>query len=320
MSSDSQEKKCGRVYLLIRYVKAKIYLCFAESLYLLCVGLDKFIRLLGAVMVLFAFSLFGFLTFTYFASVFARLELGRVLMPAGIFCLMNAMHNYVQTIRVGAGSPPMAQDAMEEGDALIARLAREGVIETCGKCGRLRPPRTHHCSICGVCYLKLDHHCPWTSFIQPNCVGFGNYRFFVLFLMYTCLVSGFGALNFGYAFFCIDGVNQDEGNTLLLWFAVCGMLFIAVGLLFSFHVYLVLHNLTTIESQGPKDKHAARARGETLGNPYDLGWRRNFQEVFGPYEIHQLTWALSWCAKPPQGDGMSFTTPVFTEITNQPRD
>ena len=29
----------------------------------------------------------------------------------------------------------------------------------CKKCGELRSPRSHHCSICNLCIDKLDHHC-----------------------------------------------------------------------------------------------------------------------------------------------------------------
>lgn len=29
----------------------------------------------------------------------------------------------------------------------------------CGKCNAPKPPRAHHCSACGVCVLKMDHHC-----------------------------------------------------------------------------------------------------------------------------------------------------------------
>jgi ribosomal protein L40E len=34
-------------------------------------------------------------------------------------------------------------------------------VSVCRRCKLLRPPRAHHCIICGSCCLKFDHHCPW---------------------------------------------------------------------------------------------------------------------------------------------------------------
>jgi len=35
----------------------------------------------------------------------------------------------------------------------------------CYKCNYYKPPRAHHCSACGTCILKMDHHCSYRSFV-----------------------------------------------------------------------------------------------------------------------------------------------------------
>lgn len=35
-------------------------------------------------------------------------------------------------------------------------------------------------SVSGKCILNMDHYCPWMS----TCIGYGNYRYFVMFLVY----------------------------------------------------------------------------------------------------------------------------------------
>ncbi|CAA7044635.1 unnamed protein product [Microthlaspi erraticum] len=58
-----------------------------------------------------------------------------------------------------------------------------GRIRFCRKCNQPKPSRCHHCSVCGRCVLKMDHHCVWVV----NCVGALNYKYFLLFLFYTFL-------------------------------------------------------------------------------------------------------------------------------------
>mmetsp|Transcript_19877 Transcript_19877/g.37061 ORF Transcript_19877/g.37061 Transcript_19877/m.37061 type:complete len:223 (+) Transcript_19877:279-947(+) len=52
----------------------------------------------------------------------------------------------------------------------------------CHKCSCYKPPRSHHSSLAGRCVSKLDHFCPWVC----NCVGFGNHKYFLCFVFYTC--------------------------------------------------------------------------------------------------------------------------------------
>ncbi|XP_066058796.1 palmitoyltransferase ZDHHC15 isoform X3 [Chamaea fasciata] len=75
---------------------------------------------------------------------------------------------------------------------ILAEIARKlpvytrtgnGGIRFCDRCQLIKPDRCHHCSVCAMCVLKMDHHCPWVN----NCIGFSNYKFFLLFLAYSLL-------------------------------------------------------------------------------------------------------------------------------------
>jgi len=57
----------------------------------------------------------------------------------------------------------------------------------CSTCNELKPARTHHCSVCETCVFQMSHHCPFTN----NCVGLENQRFFLLFILYSLLGSGY---------------------------------------------------------------------------------------------------------------------------------
>jgi hypothetical protein len=63
----------------------------------------------------------------------------------------------------------------------------EGVSNTpgCGFCLHRKPNRTHHCSQCKACVMKLDHHC----FVLSSCIGAGNYKPFFLTLFYVNILN-----------------------------------------------------------------------------------------------------------------------------------
>ncbi|CAO3593506.1 unnamed protein product [Absidia cylindrospora] len=63
-----------------------------------------------------------------------------------------------------------------------------GMPRFCNICQCVKPDRTHHCSDCNLCVLKMDHHCPWIN----GCVGHRNYKFFFLFVSYTGLYGLWG--------------------------------------------------------------------------------------------------------------------------------
>ncbi|XP_018343913.1 PREDICTED: probable palmitoyltransferase ZDHHC16 isoform X1 [Trachymyrmex septentrionalis] len=91
-----------------------------------------------------------------------------ILLLIGNWLLVNVCFHYYMGVTVPAGNPPQG--------GLIPEA-----VSICKKCIKPKPPRTHHCSVCNKCILKMDHHCPWLN----NCVGHYNHRHFFLYMVYT---------------------------------------------------------------------------------------------------------------------------------------
>lgn len=82
-------------------------------------------------------------------------------------------------------------------------------LHFCPMCATYKPPRAHHCSRCNFCVLKYDHHCPWLG----QCVGFFNYKNYLLVLLYTWLLTSWVLL---LLFVAIGVYAFGSGKALLL--------------------------------------------------------------------------------------------------------
>eukprot|EP00933_Yihiella_yeosuensis_P033078 TRINITY_DN26782_c0_g1_i1.p1 TRINITY_DN26782_c0_g1~~TRINITY_DN26782_c0_g1_i1.p1 ORF type:complete len:356 (+),score=41.41 TRINITY_DN26782_c0_g1_i1:87-1070(+) len=279
--------------------------------------MDTCIRVVGPVFICLALAIISGVAYTFFTVVLPEKAASgtsnfmlTVEFLLGFFLLVNLIYNYLMAIFIAPGEPPELEDV----DVIDEESLEDAGPNKCKKCKRLKPARTHHCSVCNRCVLKMDHHCPWIN----NCVGWKNYRYFCLFMLYL-------ALSCLYFVACstplfMSFVFQPRGrkgrhlnfNDIQLvavsWLmALC--IFLALSCLGGFHVYLVLTNQTTIEFHGnSRSKEAEQRKGKLYRNPYDLGRSKNFQQVFGPNNFCHFIWMMPYLARRPVGDGMSFPT------------
>eukprot|EP01096_Ripella_sp_DP13-Kostka_P006835 TRINITY_DN2466_c0_g5_i1.p1 TRINITY_DN2466_c0_g5~~TRINITY_DN2466_c0_g5_i1.p1 ORF type:complete len:424 (-),score=137.86 TRINITY_DN2466_c0_g5_i1:77-1222(-) len=178
---------------------------------------------------------------------------------------------------------------------------------TCRKCRvgggqgqrQYRPLRGHHCSVCRKCVRKMDHHCP----VIANCVGWGNYKYFLLMLIHSGVVCLFGAMCVVLKFLLLGWSQSSSGSeVLLLVVGLVAFLYSLILILFGlYHVHLTLRNVTTLENMTYSHSRSNRK------NPFDVGRKENWRQVFGDSPL--LWFVPVWSSK---GDGYDF--PVNEEL------
>ncbi|KAL4477980.1 hypothetical protein ABPG72_013388 [Tetrahymena utriculariae] len=175
----------------------------------------------------------------------------------------------------------------------------------CLICHQFKPERSHHCSTCERCVLNMDHHCPWIM----NCIGFHNRKFFILMVFYISLTVIY-LISFE-LLFAID-IIRFYWNDFTLPNLIFKGLAIIVTLLFAsviinffhFHIQLLLHNTTTIETM-EKQKNEQQGQPVQKENPFDYGYKYNWYQVFG---LNPYLWFFPIFAQSgkPLGDGVTW--------------
>ncbi|CBI63250.1 Palmitoyltransferase [Caenorhabditis elegans] len=197
-------------------------------------------------------------------------------------------------------------DIARERDLTLLVRGFDHGIRFCDKCCCIKPDRSHHCSMCEQCVLKFDHHCPWVN----NCVNFGNYKYFILFLAYGfifCIWIAATTLPSFIDFWRHEyDMNKKNGRFPLVFLLFLSCMFsLSLSFLFFYHLYLTAKNRTTVESF-----RAPMIDGKYAKDAFNHGIRANYREIFGS---HPLYWFLPVPSS--IGDGCKFVMNDMTAMS-----
>uniref|UniRef100_A0A3P9Q5H1 Palmitoyltransferase n=1 Tax=Poecilia reticulata TaxID=8081 RepID=A0A3P9Q5H1_POERE len=179
---------------------------------------------------------------------------------------------------------------------ILKKVARNLPVYTCTAGGAIR-----YCNFCQV--IKPDRFLPLNVQVclVNNCVGFSNYKFFILFLAYAtlyCAVICATVLQYFIKFWTKQLPDTHAKFHILFLFFVAALFFISIVSLYSYHMWLVGKNRTTVEAF----RAPVFANGPDK-NGFSLGIKRNMADVFGEEAKYWIFPVFS-----SQGDGHSFVT------------
>ncbi|XP_030750765.1 palmitoyltransferase ZDHHC15B-like [Sitophilus oryzae] len=183
----------------------------------------------------------------------------------------NNKHRNLINSRTEDEKDDILETFCEDHNLLLYTCTPTGSIRYCVRCMHIKPDRTHHCSTCDTCYLKMDHHCPWVN----NCIGFLNYKNFLLTIFYT----------YNYCFYYIGtttshlkqsfyGMNVATDVPITAAYGLAVIMGLVTFMFFWYHFYLLSKNETTLENI-----HPPSFIEDDL--TFDLGTCQNIIEVFG---------------------------------------
>lgn len=223
------------------------------------------------------------------------------------FFLVMMITSYVKCIITDPGTVPSVY--LEKFSHIVRENQKDSLqfdADMCRKCGAKKPERSHHCSTCKKCILKMDHHCPWIN----NCVGFRNHKYFMLFLTYTVLLSI--TIVSSFARWIKENLLKSTISFIEIQIFSSFIISFIFGLVLSIftlsHYRYIFRNVTTLEhmekrrlwkrrrkqliaikdARSLSQSELNELRGK-FSSPYDVGTRKNFEQVFG---TNPLLWFI----------------------------
>jgi hypothetical protein len=201
------------------------------------------------------------------------------------FSLMTALIclfavSWVRACLTGPGYIPQTGewDPEDTQTANVSSVERkkDGTYRVCARCVKLKPDRSHHCRLCDVCVLKMDHHCPWIA----NCVGYLNYKYFILTLTYAVCCLWLYSATFWEAL--VVNIYDTEASpvlclSLVMLYSFACLLTLAITAFWVFHINLIKINCTTIEFIEKSHSDSVISLSH-----YSLSTWDNFKAALGP--------------------------------------
>ncbi|GJE88445.1 DHHC zinc finger domain-containing protein [Phanerochaete sordida] len=178
----------------------------------------------------------------------------------------------------------------------------------CRKCWAPKPERAHHCSHCGRCVLKMDHHCMWLGY---KCLGHRNYTSFLHFITCISLLSLYIAcVSVSATYYAFTNpLNIDDATPLhAMSLGMAGIILTMVlGPFAIYHAFLVSTNQTTLEHLSPfqllrklpplPQQHASnqhRLSDPPLEHELSFSQRRLIRDAHGYIKVYDLGWRKNW--------------------------